>query len=313
MKETQKQLRLKQIIEYIDKNPNCSSQDIANAISHHKTVTVRTIQNDLKYLKENWKDGKLISKRGIHRVEIFNKTLNKGIEKERKIFLKLALEHLENLSDLSDEYQTLIKELNLQNLQNPYYIKPEEYQPIDTDNDEVQELDTAIKNDTNIAFSYRGKDFHVEPYRLVNFDGLWYLYGRDIEEKEENDHKTWLLKDIEDIEVFYNEKHDTPDEEIEEELKEAHSAHFVPDKSFEVKLKIDAKVADIFRLKNHLPKQNSKIQKDGSLLVTSTISTYADIDPEVKSWIPYIEVLEPLEYRDRLKNELHKYLKKLDA
>ena len=309
MIETEKNQRLKLIIEYIDKNPNCSTQDITNAISHHKKVTSRTIQNDLKYLKENWKDGKITSKRGIHKIEIFNKIPKKVIQEQPKIFLKLALEHLENLSDLSNEYQTLVKELNLQNLQNPYYIKPEDYQPIDTDDDEVQELHQAIKTDTNIAFNFKGKYFHVEPYRLVNFDGLWYLYGRDIEEKESNDHKTWLLKDIEDIEIFYNEKHDTTDEEIEEDLKQAHSAQFIPDKSFDVLLKVDAKVADIFRQKNHLPNQKSTIQKDGSLLVTSTISTYADIDPEVKSWIPYIEVIEPLEYREKLHQELSKYIK----
>lgn len=310
MIKTEKQSRIEHIIEYIEKNPNCTTQDIANAVSHHKQVTLRTIQNDLKQIKVNIKNGKLISKRGRHKLEIFNKLSNKGIEEQPKIFLKLALEHLENLSDLSDEYQNLIQELNLQNLQNPYYIKPEDYQPIDIDDDEVQELDTAIKNDTNVAFQFKGKDFHVEPYRLVNFDGLWYLYGRDIEESDENDHKTWLLKDINNIEIYYNEKYDTTDEEIEEDLKEAYSAQFIPDKRFQVLLRVDSKIADIFRQKNHLPNQNSTIQSDGSLLVKSTISTYADIDPEVKSWIPYIEVLEHLEYRNRLKKELNKYLEK---
>ena len=60
-----------------------------------------------------------------------------------------------------------------------------------------------------------------------------------------------------------------------------------------------------------MPNQHSKVQKDGSLLVTSIISTYADIDQEIKSWLPYIEILEPKEYRDKLKNELKHYLEKI--
>ena len=311
MFQDNKKLILEQIIKYIDKNPNCTTKDIANAISHTKQVTLRTVQNYLKYLRDNWKDGKLISKRGRHKVEIYNKFQPKGLEHQTKIFLKLAIEHLENLTDLSNQHHKLIKELNLTNLQNPFFIKAEDYQNIDTGDEEIQELDTAIKNDTNIAFTFRGKDFYVEPYRLVNFDGLWYLYGRDIEEKEGNDHKTWLLKDIENIEVFYGEKYDTSDEEIEEDLQQAYSAHFIPDKEIKVLLKIDSQVADIFRQKKYLPNQHSKVQKDGSLLVTSIISTYADIDQEIKSWLPYIEILEPKEYRDKLKNELKHYLEKI--
>ena len=311
MFQDKKKLRLEEIIKFIDKHPNCTTKDIVNAISHTKPVTLRTVQNYLKYLRNNWKNGKLISKKGRHKVEIYNNFKAKGIEHQSKIFLKLAIEHLENLTDLSNEYQKLIKELNLTNLKNPFFIKPEDYQNIDTDDEEVQELDTAIKNDTNIAFSFRGKDFYVEPYRLVNFDGLWYLYGRDIEEKEDNDLKTWLLKDIKDIEIFYGETYDTSDEEIEEDLKQAPSAQFIPDKEIKILLKVDAKVADIFRQKKHLPKQNSKLQKDGSLLVTSIISTYADIDQEVKSWLPYIEIIRPKEYRDKLKNELKQYLEKI--
>ena len=56
------------------------------------------------------------------------------------------------------------------------------------------------------------------------------------------------------------------------DLKEAHSTHFMPDKVIEVKLKVSAKVAGLFRQKNHLPNQNSTIQEDGSLIVISTIT-----------------------------------------
>ncbi len=312
MIETAKQIRIKRIIQHIKKNQNCTTKEITHAVSsEERSITERTIQQDLKYLREHWKDGEITSIKGCHRVKLYDGLSKKGIEEQAKIFLKLALENLENLSDLSDEYQTLVKKLNLEKLQNPFYIKPEEYQALNTDKEEIKDLHSAINNDTNIAFTFKGKDYHVEPYRLVNFDGIWYLYGRDIEEKEESDHKTWILKEIDNVEVFHGETHDTPDEAIDEDLEDAYSAHFVVDKSFEVKLKVAAEVADIFRQKNHLPRQHSTIQKDGSLSVTSIISTYADIDPEIKSWLPHIKILEPVEYREKFKKELKKYLEKV--
>ena len=139
----------------------------------------------------------------------------------------------------------------------------------------------------------------VEPYRLVNFDGIWYLYGRDKEERIDNDHKTWMLKDIDKVEIYYDNTHSTSDAEIDKDLEEAHSANFVVDTAFDVKLRVSANIADIFRQRNHLPKQHSTLQEDGTLIVISTISTYADIDPEIKSWLPYIEILEPLSYREK--------------
>jgi predicted DNA-binding transcriptional regulator YafY len=174
--------------------------------------------------------------------------------------------------------------------------------------EEIQELSNAIQQDHVIEFKFKNKFYHAEPYRLVNFDGIWYLYGRDIEEKEGNDHKTWMLKHIDKVETYYGTKHDTTDEEIEEDLKNAHSPNFVIDKEFDITVKVSSKIADIFREKNHLPKQKSTLLSDGSLQITSTISTYADVDSEIKSWLPYIEIIEPLKYREKFLNELKEYL-----
>lgn len=317
MKESKQQLRLKNIIHYIEKHQGCSTFDLAKRISkiNRKVITERTIQEDLKYLRIYWKDGQLTSSKGFHQVKLFKKISQKAIEEEKKIFLKLSLESLENLSDLSKHSTTLTEELNLNTLSTPYYIKSETYQKLktyqehDDDIDDIKNLAEAIKKDFIIEFKFSDKRYHVEPYRLVNFDGIWYLYGKDKEEETDKNHKTWMLKDIDEVEVYYGDKHNTSDKEIDEDLEEAHSAHFIPDKVIEVKLKVAAKVADLFRQKNHLPNQNSTIQDDGSLLVISTISTYADIDPEVKSWLPHIEILEPKEYRDSFKEELIAYIK----
>lgn len=316
VRETKQQLRLKNIIQFIHNHPGCSTADIAKNIPQvGKTpITIRTIQGDLKYLREKWKDGKLISVGGTHKVELIKKLSQKAMEEEKRIFLKLSLESLENLSDLSKHCSTLTEELNLNTLSTPYYIKSETYQKLktyqehDDDIEDIRNLSEAIKKDFIVEFKFLNKRYHVEPYRLVNFDGIWYLYGKDKQETRDNNHKTWMLKDIDEVEVYYGDKYDTSDQEIDEDLEKAHSAHFIPDKEMEVKLKVSAEIADFFRQKNHLPNQNSTLQDDGSLIVISTISTYADIDPEIKSWLPHIEILEPVEYREAFREELSSYL-----
>jgi len=49
--------RLRYIIRYIDKHPECSTEQLAEKFK----VSKRAIQIDLKFLRENWKEGKLTS------------------------------------------------------------------------------------------------------------------------------------------------------------------------------------------------------------------------------------------------------------
>lgn len=310
MQKTTKQEQIEIFIDHLNKHPDGRT---SKELSEHLQCNIKTIQNYVKNLNAGFVEGvELFNvKRGHYRIVDSRTPIDKAaINMEKKVYLKLAIEVLENLSDISQYHEELEKDLRLENLSTPYYIKSEDYQKLNTDEEEIENLESAINEDNVIEFEFKTKRFYVEPYRLVNFDGIWYLYGKDIQE-EENSYKTWMLKHIDNVEVFYSEKHDTSDEEIDEDLKRAYSAQFVVDKSFDVTVKVSAKVADIFRERNHLPNQNSKILPDGSLLVTSTISTYEDIDPEIKSWIPYIEVIEPLDYKEMFKVELQEYINNL--
>lgn len=57
------------------------------------------------------------------RVDLYNVAL----QRDKKIFLKLALENLENLTDPSRHHDEIEEELKLGKIKTPYYIKSEEY------------------------------------------------------------------------------------------------------------------------------------------------------------------------------------------
>ena len=109
--------------------------------------------------------------------------------------------------------------------------------------------------------------------------------------------------------VYLTEKHTLPDEESDQHLKEAASANFVPNKRTTLKVKIFKEAANMFEAKRHLPKQMIEKQDDGSLIVTASVSVYEDVDDEIKSWLPHVEILEPASYREKFKTEITNYVK----
>lgn len=315
MQQTQKQRNIEILINFVKKQPNgCSTtqmrEHLEDMIESTKPITLKTIQNYMRDLKANYVESvePIKLKKGFYKIKDHRTPINQiAIEMEKKTYLKLAIEVLEGLSDISKHHKEVVDDLKLEKVATAYYVKPEEYEKINTDEEEIELLEEAILSDTIIIFTYKKKQFHVEPYRLVNFDGIWYLYGKDKEERSGIPHKTWMLEFIDKIEIDYGNKHNTLDETIDDHLENADSAKFVLGKQFDMRFRVAAEVAEVFKRRNHLPDQNSVLQKDGSLLVTSTVSSYEDIDREIKSWLPYIEVLEPQEYKVKLLHELKGY------
>jgi predicted DNA-binding transcriptional regulator YafY len=299
--------RLRNHIELIRKYPGISTEELRRRCP--ESVTLRTVQNDLKLLKRQWKGGRIVSRRGRHWVEFDTPVEELHLDTEKKIYLKLALEATEKMSDLSDPKEEIASELGLERVASPYYIKSEEFEEIDTDDELIRDLALAIREDHPVGFVYEEERFYVDPLRLVIFDGIWYLYGYDKEEVEDNRWKTWLLSGIAELEIEYSRRHDIPDEKAQEDLEEAPSPHFVPDRRVRVLLRVAEEAAELFTLKEHLPDQ--KIldrEEDGSLRVEATVSVYEDLEREVKAWLPHIEILEPADYRERLIDELREYL-----
>ena len=67
-----------------------------------------------------------------------------------------------------------------------YLIKTNDYEYHDTSaiSTKFQQLESAIRNNWRVSFSYKGKNYSdIEPYNLVHFDGFWYLAETDTDFK----------------------------------------------------------------------------------------------------------------------------------
>lgn len=307
--------RLK-ILELIAQQPGITRREIQRKLSEGgEHWALRTIEGDVKYLLEHWEGGELKSRgRGLF-IERLYRPLSESAarqEREKKVYIKLALDAVRNMEELSEMHDGLVRELHIDASEIPFYLKSESYEEIDTDDERIRELQEAIRQDHNIAFDYRGESFYVAPLRIVNFDGIWYLYGLDHQEREANRWKTWLLSEIENPEIYYDERHDIADSEVEEDLEEAFSPLFVPDREICVRVRVRPPATKFFRLREQLPRQRIVAEEGEALIVESLVSTFADVEAEIKSFLPHVEVLSPNALREKILSELRDYLERME-
>jgi len=70
-------------------------------------------------------------------------------------------------------------------------------------------------------------------------------------------------------------------------------------------LKVDGDIANHFLETELLPDQRVLKQlEDGSLIVSSEISSFKQIIPAIKYWLPDVEVVSPVELREQVRLEL---------
>ncbi len=76
----------------------------------------------------------------------------------------------------------------------------------------------------------------------------------------------------------------------------------------DVKLEVSKEKAFYFKSKKHLKSQKEEELDNGNLLVTYKVTQLKEVDELVKKWLPYAKVLEPLELKTQIEDELKNYL-----
>ena len=234
---------------------------------------------------------------------------NPQLDQSELLVAELALSSISGIDEATDKKLHAVRAKLTNPLYfNPYTIKPESYEEINIDSEILNKIEYAIKKFNISKITSNGITSEVEPYKVVAFDGIWYLLARDIEDKKI---KTYLISHIEmfraSTEVFSSSYTD-----INKVLDNVHTAWFEDGNSFSVKVKVKSEIAHFFKLKKHLNSQEIlKENSDGSIIVTFKVSCDEDVDNLIKAWLPHIEVLKPERFRKRLIVELEEYVKEL--
>lgn len=234
------------------------------------------------------------------------------VEKTKSIEEQLVLDIIEKMTEsIGGKFATTSHKLLSK-------IKNEEFNPIYTKLniedisdrfDDIQIIEKAIKNKTELACSYKNERegtfrANIQPLKIVNYEGFWYLVAL-----KDNYVKKYYIKTLSNIkETIITFR---VDENIEELLKNSINIWFKADiEPFEVKIYAD-KIATKYFKRRALPTQTIEtLSQDGTMEFIVTITDEMEIIPIIKYWLPHLRVLEPSWISEMINEDLEVYLKK---
>ena len=230
------------------------------------------------------------------------------LEKSSSIEEAVVLDIMEKLiegagSQFSTKANTLLSKIKNKTF-NPIYTKLD-MEDIGDKLKEVQLLETAIANKKQIKCQYYNKKRLLEPMKIVNYEGFWYLLAVDA---YEDILKKYYLKDIHQIDILDETFENT--EKLDNLLDNSISIWFnVEEEPYSVTLQIASEVAKYFERKPISKTQRvESLCNDGSMVISVEITTDMEIIPLVKYWIPYIKVLAPKRIQEAIERNLAEYL-----
>ena len=252
------------------------------ALADEFNVNLRTIQRDLNkrfaYLPLEKTDGlyhlhpTYLGKLSTRDVERFA-----SLAGVRGLFPQLSDEFLRDIFDAG--------------IQTALLVKGHHYEDLGGKEESFRQLEQAIVGRRRIAFEYRKDEGNkryadVEPYKLVNHKGIWYLAAKDGGKL-----KTFSFAKIERLEISIAVF--SPDPSVDKTLLEEDGIWLTADKK-EIVLKISSEVASYFKRRKLIANQViEKELEDGGLIVSAKVGHPNQVVSIVRYWIPHIRIISP--------------------
>lgn len=280
--------RLSLIIYKLNQGERLTIESLANEFG----VSKRTIERDIarfsyfdikKECKEFFLDELAVGKLNFD--DIKNFAIFSGI---KSLF-----------SSLTNQF---LKDILNEKINRAYMVKNSGFEDIQEKQQLFENLSSAIIEEKTISFFYNDKKRVVNPYKLINTNGIWYLSAL-----ENNTIKTYTFSKIKSLKISSDKF--VVDKNILKEIEKS-EINFLSKESKEVHLKIQNSAKEYFLRKKVLSNMKIIDNTDEYFVVSTNISFDDEILNLVKQWIPYIEILKPIELQERLEDILKNYLKK---
>ena len=258
-------------------------------------VTKRTIQRDLHDRLMSQSHIPIKKENGIYSLEEFY--LGKINFDD--------IRHLSSFSNLDKMFPSFNKEFSQRlldkNITKAYLIKTYNFEEIKAFLKEFKEIEKAIINKHFLKLVYAQKERKVQPYKLANVKGIWYLIAL-----QDSIIKTFTFRKITQLQVV--DENFRIDSKILRTIEDDESIWFSNTK-VEVILKIDTYASQFFKRRKIMAYQNILEEYDDNSLLVSTQMTFENEVLElVRSMIPHITIVSPLSLQKKLENSLWNYL-----
>jgi predicted DNA-binding transcriptional regulator YafY len=220
------------------------------------------------------------------------------------------IEHFARLAGVSGLFPSgtdnFLRELFDARVQTALLVKGQHYEDLGGKEHSFEQLEQAILARSKISYDYRKTEgtksyADIEPYKLVNHGGTWYLAGKDGDKL-----KAFTFSKIDRLHV--SDATFTADSAVEVTLA-AEDDIWLNNKKLEVVLKIAAPVADYFKRRKLVANQViEKALEDGGLIVSTKVAHINQILPTVRQWIPHIRIISPEGLQGEMERDIKIYL-----
>ena len=276
-------------------------------LSREFHTTARTIQRDLSFLKQC---GFPVTEAGPG-VYKLDKDIFKNFElfDENELALIVALKCA--VSQLGQPFRKAADEvfnrLYQATASQPVYIHVDESVPLDARL--MNRLLKAIRNRRRLSFLYASaKNSHpaiADPYKIVHYDGFWYLVAK---EDGTGIIKRYALDKLEDLKMLAESFPAVP-ANLDELLRLSANIWFTEERNLEVLIEVNPKAADYFKRRKIFPTQEIRdTRPDGSLIVSLKVGHFGEIRETLKTWLPNVRIVAPEPLAERLAEEISRWI-----
>ncbi len=187
------------------------------------------------------------------------------------------------------------------NVTKAYLIKTYNFEEIEEFLKEFKEIEKAIINKQSLQLVYREKEREVEPYKLANVKGIWYLIAL-----QNNIIKTFTFRKITHLKLL--DKSFKIDANILRSIEDDETIWFSNSK-IEVILKIDSYASQFFKRRKVMVYQKILEEyEDNSILISTQMTFENEVLELVRSMIPHITIVSPYSLQEKLEASLKSYL-----
>jgi len=279
----------------------------------------KTIRRDLDVIKEIFPESfELIrGEKGCYKA-ITKKAFDQFLD-ERNLSLLIQTFSIAQRSDLfqSLDIDTVTKsiiEYKLKETKKLYVFKTKPFESKKNNYSMMKKIEKAIYHQKYINIKYLIKDkikeYEVKPYKIVFMHENFYLAC----EVESNNFSFSLYRISKIKELRDSPKTFHKNLEVIDFINHMQTPFAQYRKGFrkyliQVVLEIDVSKVLYFKSKNFLSSQRILEEKEnGNMLISYEVTQEIEIEELIKKWLPYVWVIEPLSLKEKIENELKKYL-----
>ena len=273
-------------------------------------VSKRTVERDLKILRGAGYNVEDFDGKGYRFGDGFS--LRKvSLNEEQASLLSFMFEVASGLGETFEaSFKDLFKRLMARDLYTPYYAKlPVKHSPLPATT-QVKFLEAAILESNRIQIKYVSaakveKEYCLEPLKIAFFDGYWYVIAVKKGEKKIQKYRVDRISDVRILEESF-----VPSVRIDKILEDSVNIWFDEVRGDRVLIKVAPEVVQYFKERQYFPLQKIvEEHADGAMIIETFPANTEEIKHTVMHWIPSLTVLEPLAFKDEIKQMAGEYFK----